>query len=110
MDGYVSVSGHSPRSAQLLDLGLVIAGVAQDLVAVLADTGRLARAYLFAAIDPDRTRDGQHGVVLERYQYLVLDHLLVVRDVVEDADHAEYQPVAVEDLAPLGERLGRKHL
>ena len=65
---------------------------------------------LLAAVDPDRAVDGEHGVVLKRNQHLVLAHLLVIRNVVEDADHAEHQAIAVEYLAPFGEVLGRKDL
>src|SRR4029450_13532591 len=100
MYGSVSSSRHRARRAQLLDRGLDIAGVAQNLVAVLAESRRLARADLPGAVDPDRAVDGQHGVVPERHQHLVFDHLLVMRDVVEDADHAEYQAIAIEDFSP----------
>src|SRR5262249_53410565 len=84
-------AGHCAGSPELLNRGLVVAGAAQDLVGMLTDAGRLARLHLPGAVDEDRTVDGQHGVVLEGHQHLVLDHLLVVRDVVEDADHAEHQ-------------------
>src|ERR1700761_1645301 len=93
---------HRTRRPQFLDRRVVVAGLAQNLVAVLADPGRMPRFYLLAAVDPDRAIDGQHGVALERHQHLVLEHLLVVRDIVEDADHAERQAIAVEYPAPLG--------
>ncbi len=72
--------------------------------------GRLARAHLGRTVDPDRAVDGQHGVVLEGHHDFVVDHLLIVRNVVEDADHAEHQPVAVEQFPPFGKRSGREHL
>lgn len=75
---------------------------------MFADPGRFPRCDLPGSVDPDRAADGQHGVILERHQHLVVQHLLVVRDVVEDADHAEYQAVAVEYRAPFGEVFGGK--
>src|SRR6185437_14823744 len=93
---------HRAGGPELPDRSLVVAGIAQDLVRMLADAGRLARWYLPGAVDEDRAVDRQHGVVLERHQHFVLDHLPVVRHVVEDADHAEYQAVAVENPAPFG--------
>src|SRR5437588_7003746 len=44
------------------------------------------------------------------YTTLFRSHLLVVRNIIENAHHAEHQPIAVEDLAPFGEVLGRKGL
>src|SRR5437588_11603825 len=44
------------------------------------------------------------------YTTLFRSHLLVVRNIIENAHHAEHQPVAVEDLAPFGEVPGRKGL
>ncbi len=108
--GGVVASRHRARRPQLPDRRLVIARAAKDLVAVLADAGRMPRLDLLAAVDPDRAVDGQHGVALERHQHFVVDHLLVVGNIVEDADHAEHQAVAVEYLAPFGEVLGGKNL
>src|SRR5882724_6463175 len=96
-------SRHRPRRPQLPDRRLVVAGLAQHFIAVLADAGRTPRRDFLAAVDPDRAVDGEHGVALERHQHFVLEHLLVIRNVVEDADHAEHQAVAVEYLAPFGE-------
>src|SRR3954462_4097567 len=103
-------SAYRPRTSQLLDRLLVVSRATQNFVTVLADAGRLARLHFLGAVDPDRAGDGEHGVVLERHQHLVVEHLLVVRDVVQDADDAEHQPVAVEDLAPFGEIPGREGL
>src|SRR6478672_13688559 len=86
-------SRYRAGAAQFFDRGLVVARLAQDLVRVLADFRRLARLHFFGTVDEDRAVDGQHGVVLEPHQNLVLDHLPVVRDIIEDADHAEHQPV-----------------
>src|SRR4051812_47879853 len=96
-------SGDRAARAQIANGLVVKAGAAQDLVTVLADTRRLARGDLALAIDPDRAADREHGVVLERHQHLVLDHLLVGRDIVENPDHAEHEPASVEDLAPFGQ-------
>src|SRR5690242_16483224 len=103
-------SGDRAGISELLNGGLVIAGLAQDLVGMLADAGRLARLYLSRAVDEDRAVDGQYRIVLEGHQHLVLDHLLVMRDVVEDADHAEHETVAVENPAPFGEIPGGEYL
>lgn len=46
---------------------------------------------------------------LERQQHVIVDHLLVGREIVENADHAEHQAVAVEALAPFGEVAGGKN-
>ena len=46
----------------------------------------------------------------ERHQHVVLQHLPVVRNIVQYPDHAEHQPVAVENFAPFGEVLGGKNL
>ena len=78
--------------------------------AVLADRRRKARADLGTAVDPDRAVDRQHGVVFERHQHLVVDHLPIGRQVVENADDAEHQPVAVKELAPFGEIPGGEDL
>src|SRR2546430_15521920 len=77
---------------------------------MLADAGRTSRRDFLAAVNPDRAVDGEHGVALERHQHFVLEHLLVIRNVVEDADYAEHQAVAVEYLAPFGEILCGKYL
>src|SRR6266403_3989166 len=103
-------SGHRARSPQLPDRRLVIPGTAKNFIAVLADAGRMPWLGLLAAVDPYRAVDGERGVVLKRNQHLVLAHLLVIRNVVEDADHAEHQAIAVEYLAPFGEVPGRKDL
>src|SRR6516164_2761979 len=96
-------SPHCAGLAQFPDRGVVIAGFAKDLVGMLADAGRAPRLDLVAAVDPDRAVDREHGIVVERNQHLVLDHLPVVRNVVENPDHAEYQAVAVEDGSPFDE-------
>ena len=77
---------------------------------MLADPGRTPGLDLFAAVDPDRAADRQHGVALERHQHFVLDHLLVVGNIIEDADYAEHQAVAVQNPAPFGEILGGKNV
>ena len=53
----IVASGHRARRPQLPDRGLVVARLAQDLVAVLADAGRTSRRDLLAAVDPDRAVD-----------------------------------------------------
>src|SRR5205814_9324140 len=74
------------------------------------DPGRAARPNFFAAVDPDRATDRQHGFILEWHQHFVLDHLLVVGNIIEDADHAEHQAVTVQDAAPFGEIPGSKNV
>ena len=51
-----------------------------------------------AAVDPDRAVDGEHGIVLERHEHFVVDHLLIVRDVVEDTDYASWRRVLAVNL------------
>src|SRR5712675_3299964 len=53
-----SPSRHRARRPQLPDRGVVIAGTAKNLIAVLADPGRMPRRGLLAAVDPDRAVDG----------------------------------------------------
>src|SRR5947207_6871716 len=79
-------SGHRAGCPQLGDRGLVVTSLAKDLIAVLADAGWTARLAFLAAVDPDRAVDGEHGIVLERHQHVVVDHLLIVWDVVEDTE------------------------
>src|SRR2546430_12328973 len=103
-------SCHRAGCPQLGDRGLVVTSLTKDLIAVLADAGWTARLAFLAAVDPDRAVDGEHGIVLERHEHFVVDHLLIVRDVVEDTDYAEHQAIAVEDIAPFGEVPGGKDL
>src|ERR1700692_326838 len=101
---------HRTRRPQLRDRGLVVAGAAKNLVAVLADPWRMPRWNFLAAVDPDRAVYGEHGVALERHQHVVFQHLPVVGNIVEDADHAEHQAIAVKYPAPFGKIFGCKNL
>ncbi len=93
----------TPDAFNSLIAASIITGLAQDFLTMFADVWRAFRFDLVAAVDPDRAVDRHQGVVLERHQHVVLDHLRVGRDVVEDADHAEHETIAVETLAPVGE-------
>src|SRR5664279_2497316 len=70
----------------------------------------MPRLDLLAAVDPDRAVDGEHGAALVWHQHFVLEHLPVAGNIVEDADHAEHQAVAVEYPSPFGEVPGGKDL
>src|SRR5262249_42650073 len=90
--------------AQCCDLGLAIAGLAQPLVAVLADGGGAARRHLVLARNKKRAVDRpQIGIVGIGPEKTGRERLLVMADVVDPPDHPENQPGIVERLAPMSE-------
>src|SRR6266699_5904874 len=88
--------------AQPGDVRLGIAGRAQNLIAVLADAGRLARRDFVSFRDPERRADSEHGVVGKRHQHVVRAHLLIAGNILQGRDGAGNQIVGVENGAPDG--------
>src|SRR6478672_6719551 len=77
---------------------------------MLADGRRAARTYLVLALDGNRTRDSQDGVIVERHQDVVGHELAVVWDVLRRSNDVEDDPARRENLAPFRAILGRKRL
>lgn len=96
-----SRSGQHAQVPQAGDFRVGVAGLAQDVLVVLAQSGCAARRGFGRTVDEERAADGQCGFAGIGDQRVGRAHLRVVGDVVQRADQAEGDPGRVQGRAPM---------